>query len=93
MGHVRAVEWPEGAFTGHGSMIGLLLGQVSTAEWLQDRPLLSAMAINAELGRPSKSFFVFARGDLGLPVGTSDEQEDVWWIDEVKRCQAYWGAR
>jgi hypothetical protein len=87
---IPAVEWAEGAYTGHGSMIGLLLGQVSAGEWLEDRPLLSAMAINADLNRPSQPFFTFARDDLGVRIGTSDEQEDRWWYAEVNRCQDYW---
>lgn len=83
---VTAIEWPEGAYTHHGSQIGMLLGQVGAAEWLLHRPLLSAMAVQAEEGIPSKGFFDFAR-DLGELRSTSPDDELAFWVKEFEACR------
>jgi hypothetical protein len=44
------------------NQIGNLLGQISTSECLNRRPLLSAIAVNQQTGYPGGGF-------LGLPVG------------------------
>lgn len=90
---VRTLDWPEGAWTGHGSQVGDLLGHVSTHEWLDGRPLLSCMAVLGEEGRPSNTpgdgFFRLAT-QLGFDVGrTSDARFEFWWR-EVQNCTDEW---
>lgn len=68
---VDAVPWPEGAHTHEGSQIGWLLGQVSTTEWLEGRPLISAFVVGADTREPSHGFYELAvqLGELKAGVG------------------------
>jgi hypothetical protein len=43
-----------------GSQVGYLLGHVSVGEWIEDRPLLSAIVISAQEGNPGKGFYDLA---------------------------------
>jgi hypothetical protein len=89
---ITAIEWPEGAYTHHGGQIGWLLGQVPVEEWLQDRPLLSAMAILSGDSEPSYGFYSLCDW-LGIKTGsTKKEKYDFWWR-EVMRCEEYWASR
>lgn len=86
---VSALPWPEGPFTHHGSQVGYLLGHVSVGEWLEDRPLLSAIVISAQEGNPGKGFHDLAR-ELGELSTHSKEAEIEYWQGEVRRCHEYW---
>lgn len=89
---INAIEWPEGAYTHHGGQIGWLLGQVSVEEWLEDRPLVSALAILAGDSEPSYGFYSLC-DQLGLTAGRNREQKYDYWWQEVQRCYDYWGSR
>ncbi len=51
---VTAIPWPEG--DQRGSQFGYLLAQISYEEWLQTRPLLSALAVKTTVGSPRTGF-------------------------------------
>jgi hypothetical protein len=89
---VNALDWPQGAFTHRGSQIGRLLGDVCVGEWLEDRPLLSAIVISAEKGLPGKGFFNLARELRELSGNTRDEELE-YWQAEVRRCHVFWQDR
>jgi hypothetical protein len=85
---VRAIDWPDGPHTHEGNQMGYLLGQVSIAELdaTTDRPLLSALVVEKESGRPSHGFWSFCR-DLGLAdVVSTEARRDEFWLGEVQRC-------
>lgn len=83
---VDAILWPEGAHTHEGSQVGWLLGQVAAREWVEGRPLLSAVVVGADTREPSHGFFELAI-ELGeLHRGASAERKHEYWIAEVSRC-------
>lgn len=90
---VTAIPWPEGAYTHHGSQMGNLLGQASIDELsrTEDRPVISALVIGADEGMPSGGFWTFVREELGLPVGTTDEDRLRFWVAEFKSACAFYG--
>lgn len=92
--HVTAIDWPDGPHTHEGTQMGYLLGQVSLAELdaVADRPLISALVVAMDSGRPSHGFWAFCR-DVGLAdaVSTPDRREE-FWLTEVQRCWAVYGA-
>lgn len=67
--------------------IGRLLGEISTYEHEQGRPLLSAVVHLQEQNRPGVGFFTLAR-QLGLLQADGDE--DAFWNDEVRRVWQAW---
>jgi hypothetical protein len=87
---VTAIEWPEGAFTQFGGQIGHLLGQISAEEWVERRPLLSALAVLKGADEPSGGFYRLCAElpDVNLPAGKEARYE--FWLQEVKRCRDYW---
>lgn len=85
---VPAIGWPEGAYTHQGRQIGMLLGHVSVTEWLEGRPLLSAMAVQATELTPATGFFDMARA-RGEFAGQSSDEELVYWLKEFKACCEY----
>lgn len=92
---IDAIPWPEGAYTHRGSQIGWLLGQVSLGEWLEHRPLLSALVISAageEPGYPSYGFFDLAR-QLGELKSRSREEELLFWGKELDQIAAEWQGK
>jgi hypothetical protein len=88
---ITAINWPEGAYTHHGGQIGSLLGQVSVEEWLEDRPLLSALAILAGDSEPSYGFYSLC-DQLRISTGSNKEAKYDFWWQEVQRCHNYWGS-
>lgn len=66
--------------------IGRLLGEISTFEHVQGRPLLSAIVIHRDNNIPGPGFFVLAR-ELNLHHGTDDF---LFFIREFQRVQDYW---
>jgi hypothetical protein len=85
---ISALSWPEGAYTHHGNQVGALLGHVSVGEWLAGRPLLSAIVIQSDGGRPGTGFFDLAR-ELGELKFTGEDAELRYWLSEFDRCIRY----
>jgi len=69
-----------------GVRIGELLGEISTSEHQQGRPLLSAVVIHRENNIPGPGFFRLAR-ELGLYHGGDDFR---FFIQELRRVHDYW---
>lgn len=69
--------------------LGRLLGEISTYERQQGRPLLSAVAISLGANKPGDGFFDLAR-DLGLHTGPDD---DAFWAAELDRVHAVWKGK
>jgi hypothetical protein len=89
---VDEIDWPEGPFTHHGAQIGYLLGYATVVEWLEDRPLLSALVVQATEGHPGAGFFKLAK-ELGELTGHGEEGHLSFWTSEVQRCHEYWASR
>jgi hypothetical protein len=67
-----------------GRVIGELLGAVSQNEALNGRPMLSAIATNAQ-GRVSEGFFVLAR-QLGQLSESASPEEQQAYVDAQRRA-------
>lgn len=90
---VDAIPWPDGPHTHEGSQIGWLLGNVSAREWVEDRPLLSAVVVAADTRKPGRGFFDLAV-ELGeLQRGASTDRKDDYWAAEVGRCFSHWSKK
>jgi hypothetical protein len=85
---ITAIPWPEGAYTHQGSQVGKVLGEVSIAEWLENRPLLSAVAVHVDDGIPGKGFFDMCK-DLGVLMSDSEEERLRVWLREFQDCCMY----
>jgi hypothetical protein len=95
MNHVAALDWDEE----QGPLHSLRepnrepVWHVSTREWLQHRPLLSALVVYAGEGgptsEPTRGFFDFA-AQLGYEVGDKAEECDAFWSHEVRACFGDW---
>lgn len=68
--------------------IGEILGEISKAEHDEGRPLLSAVVILKEGGRPGKGFFALAK-DLGHAVG---DDHDRFFIHHLRKVHDYWAT-
>ena len=68
--------------------LGDLLGDISTYEHRHGRPMLSAVVVHAEDGRPGKGFFQLARL-LGLLHKSGDDE--VFFAGELQRVHDHWG--
>jgi len=66
--------------------IAQLLDTVNEDEVNQGHPMLSALVIYKDEGRPGSGFFKCARG-LGKLIGYD---EDVFWANEVKAVHEWW---
>jgi hypothetical protein len=86
---VTAIPWPDGPHTHEGSQIGMLLGEVAVSEWLQDRPLLSAIVVQAGTGVPGRGFYKLAH-ELGLLSTRNEDFDQIFWAKERDRCLKYW---
>ena len=65
---IPMLDWSEGPFAGHGTVVGDLLGNIGIEDWLADRPISSALVVRAEdggKGLPGGGWFDFCRR-LGL---------------------------
>lgn len=60
--------------------LACIAGELSITEFIQSRPLLSAMVINKDTQRPGQGFFNLAR-DLGCNV----IDDDTFWSNELNR--------
>jgi hypothetical protein len=71
-----------------GRELGQLLGEISEDEFLQGRPMLSALAVSS-LGKPSEGFFVLAR-QLGKLKSESGADEQAFRENECKAVYEIW---
>lgn len=69
--------------------IGEILGQISTHEHENGRPLLSAIVVLSGDGCPSEGFFKLAR-HLGRYSGHSDEEDLAFFAREIKHLYSFW---
>ena len=65
------------------------LNAIGSYEHEQGRPLLPAIVVNQQEGKPGWRFWELARG-LGLFRET--EYRRTYWIEECGRVYSYWGA-
>jgi hypothetical protein len=84
------LDWSEGPYQNHGQQVGKLLGDASVEEWLEDRPLLSALVISQEEGKPGSGFDGLCEELLDLVIGDSQDASLRVWTEEVRRCHDYW---
>ncbi len=69
--------------------IAHILGDISTYENKQGRPMLSAIVVLADYGYPGDGFFKLAR-ELGLHHGRKEFEDLNFFAQEVKRVHNYW---
>lgn len=69
----------------HSYALANLLGDVSTAEFKANRPLLSSLVVYKGTSEPGPGFFSIAK-ELGISI--KDEIE--FHLNEVKKCFKYW---
>lgn len=65
--------------------LGHLLGEISSDEHEQGRPMLSSIALFKNASIPGQGFFDLAEF-LGLPF----IDKDVFWVDMLNRTFAFW---
>lgn len=66
-----------------------ILGEISTYENEQGRPMLSSIVVLAGDNFPGQGFFKLAR-QLSLLHGKKDDEEFAFFAKEVKKVHAYW---
>ena len=66
--------------------IGKILGEISEKEFNSGKPLLSAIAVTASTGFPSKGFYTLAK-NLEIYDGSNDQ---FFANAEIKRVHNYW---
>ena len=69
--------------------ISQILGDISTYEHEQGRPMLSAIVVLAETGYPGDGFYTLAR-ELGLHHGKKEFEDLDFFVKEVKRAYDFW---
>ena len=69
--------------------IAQILGDISTYEHEHGRPMLSALVVLAQEGRPGDGFFKLARS-LGLYDGHTDMQDLEFFVSESEKVFSYW---
>ncbi len=80
------------ALEAHGSPLAGMLGQISTLEHEQGRPMVSAVVVHKGDAAPGPGFWQFAR-HLGLTSGGGRHAQLEFWSVELARCYGYWGKR
>ena len=71
--------------------IGEILGEISSSEHKNGRPMLSAVVVLAGVGYPGEGFYHLAH-DLGLHHGHGDLADMEFFVQEVKKVHQYWQA-
>ena len=74
------------------SKIAHILGDISTHENEQGRPLLSSIVVLAGIGYPGEGFFILAR-QLSLYHGYKEFEDLEFFVQETKRVYDYWKNR
>ena len=77
---------------GDRNRIGEILGEISTFEHENHRPMLFVLVVHADDGMPGDGFFNLAR-ELGLLHGSDDEKELAFFAGEVAKVHAYWSDK
>lgn len=80
VGHIVSVNMEP-----HDTRLAHFLGELSTEEHENGRPLITALVVHKHDKQPGQGFFELARF-LGFPV--IDEIQ--FWTDEIKKLQRYW---
>jgi hypothetical protein len=75
----------------YSDILGHFLGYLSEQSYAEHGFMLSALAIAADRGQPSAPFFDWAR-QLGALHTRDAASEFEFWIDEVRRAQAYYAS-
>jgi hypothetical protein len=77
----------------HSSAMAGILGQVSTLEHEEGRPLVSAVVVHKEGdAAPGPGFWNFAR-ELGMNTGGGQHAQLEFWTQELAKCYAYWAKQ
>jgi len=74
---------------GNRNTMAQILGDISTHEHEQERPMLSAVVVLVETGYPGDGFFALAR-ELGLHHGKKEFEDLDFFVQEVKRVYTCW---
>ena len=69
-------------------LIAQILDEINIDENSQGHPMLSALVIYKNIGRPGSGFFKCARG-LGR---LTDDDEDGFWAKEVEAVHNWWSS-
>ena len=78
-------SWPR--FRG----LGEVLGNISVFEYQHDRPLLSAIVVQAGTGQPGDGFYKGLLQDR-LRFQLSPDEARAFWREEIRKVVAYWNA-
>ncbi|MBN1454587.1 MAG: hypothetical protein JW963_26455 [Anaerolineales bacterium] len=73
----------------HRNQLSWILGEISTYEHEQGRPLLSVIVVLSDIQQPSYGFYTLAC-DLGLYHGHTDLDEMEYFAKELKRVHEFW---
>lgn len=71
----------------HRALLGLILDDIDRHEASAGRPLLAAVVVRKDLGRPGRGFFACARA-----LGHAPEDERAFWAATLTRVHAYWAT-
>ncbi len=71
----------------HRVELGKILGEISTEEYEEGRPLLSAVVVHKEDHQPGEGFFSLAK-ELGQK--RPDEDSDAFYASELERVFIAW---
>jgi hypothetical protein len=69
--------------------IAHILGEISTHENEEGRPLLSSIVVLAGFGYPGEGFFNLAR-ELGHHHGRKEFEDLEYFVQEVKKVHEFW---
>ena len=72
-------------FIPHDFKLFHLLGQISMAEHLEGRGMLTAVVIRKEDGFPGQGFF-----DLAMELGLDSADQDKFWIQQLRDVFQAW---
>jgi hypothetical protein len=73
----------------HRNMLGEILGEISTYELENNRPMLSSIVVHSDDRLPGEGFFILARF-LGKYHGQGEIADMEFFVDQVKRVYSYW---
>jgi len=83
--------------------IGWILGACSHYEWIENRPLISALVVSKETNRPSKGFWGLPGIPSGLrmsvsvdeldPLIATSPEQDEFWAREVDKVYREWQGK
>ena len=79
----------------HSPAFAQLLGDMSTQEHAEERPLLSCLCIYKGGNDPGPGFWAISHhlGLIGSPSALTPLDKDRFWSQMVGRCHEYWRRR